>query len=353
MGVTRASLSRITSANKVDSFLNGLIPLTATNWLALGGFGTTVKIQVLQVTSGGLGASYTNLTQQTYAVGGMSFSKSKAALLSTQSGFSGVEAYAWSAAGQGTKYTSPSGTGSCSSVAFSNSVVAPQVFVGDSLTPFVHGWSWSDASGFGTKYANPATLPSAGMNAIAINPSNNTILGIGANPPYINAYAFSASGFGTKYANPATAASQPAGNGRSCWTPSGNAIFTSVIPSSNQEAYAWSSGFGTKYAAPATAFTNTAATITINAAGTAVASNNGVYAWSASGWGTKYAGGPSFYGPVSFDSTGTLIFGCLTDNNVTSVVFNASTGFGTQQSIVPITVVGTGGQLVTHISLTL
>jgi len=68
-------------------------------------------------------------------------------------------------------------------------------------TPFVHAYPWS--SGFGTKYANPATLPAGNAESVVFKPQDEVIV-VGHNTtPFISAYPW-ALGFGTKYANPAT-----------------------------------------------------------------------------------------------------------------------------------------------------
>jgi Flp pilus assembly protein TadG len=82
------------------------------------------------------------------------------------------------------------------------------IVVGHALTPFVTAYPWS--AGFGTKYANPATLPPSNVNDAAFI-ADGTVLALAHdNTPYISAYAWS-SGFGTKYADPATL---PTGTGR-------------------------------------------------------------------------------------------------------------------------------------------
>jgi len=76
--------------------------------------------------------------------------------------------------------------------------------VAHSLTPFISAYSWS-AIGFGTKYANPVTLPNGGGNSVAFSPTGTEIAVGQNNTPFISAYSWSsATGFGGKFANPAT-----------------------------------------------------------------------------------------------------------------------------------------------------
>lgn len=62
--------------------------------------------------------------------------------------------------------------------------------------------------GFGTRYANPATLPTGGSASVAFSPSGADIAVAHDITPFISTYPWNA-GFGTKYANPATL---PTGN---------------------------------------------------------------------------------------------------------------------------------------------
>jgi hypothetical protein len=83
------------------------------------------------------------------------------------------------------------------------------IAVGSTNTPFVTAYPWS-GSGFGTKFTNPATLPTGNCNTVAFSPSGNAIAVAHDISPFVTAYAWSGSGFGTKFANPATL---PAGLG--------------------------------------------------------------------------------------------------------------------------------------------
>jgi hypothetical protein len=76
-------------------------------------------------------------------------------------------------------------------------------------TPFITAYPWS-GSGFGTKFANPATLPASFGMDTAFSPSGDAIAVAHHGSPFVTAYPWSGSGFGTKFANPATL---PTGNG--------------------------------------------------------------------------------------------------------------------------------------------
>jgi len=74
-----------------------------------------------------------------------------------------------------------------------------QIAVAHDSSPFISAYPFS--AGFGTKYADPGTLPVGRGYGVAFN-SDSIAVGHQSSPS-ITAYPFSA-GFGTKYANPAT-----------------------------------------------------------------------------------------------------------------------------------------------------
>ncbi len=64
-------------------------------------------------------------------------------------------------------------------------------------------YPWS-SGGFGTKYANPSTLPAGSADGIAFSPSGSNV-GLSVNStPFVSIYPWSSGGYGTKYANPTT-----------------------------------------------------------------------------------------------------------------------------------------------------
>lgn len=190
--------------------------------------------------------------------------------------------------GFGTKYTSSApGTYVYSTAGIPNgSVVAAGIL----SSPYILAVPWN--VGFGTKYADPATLPIGLVYSVEFNPSGTVLLIQDGEYPYLHAYAWS-SGFGTKYADP-TATVSSSYDGLVKWHPSGNFF----VSGSMGNVYNWSSGFGTKYADP-TGKPSLPKGADWNPAGTIIAfsddfSNKLVaYDWS-SGFGTKYADGTDF-----------------------------------------------------------
>jgi hypothetical protein len=128
--------------------------------------------------------------------------------------------------------------------------------VAHSTTPYISVYPWS-GSGFGTKFANPATLPTGTGFGVAFTAAGDAIAVAHDNSPFISVYPWSGSGFGTKFANPATL---PTGTGNDvAFTAAGDAIAVAHSITPSISVYPWSgSGFGTKFANPATLPTSTA-----------------------------------------------------------------------------------------------
>ena len=268
------------------------------------------------------------------------------------------------------------------------------VAVGLSKSPYVYVYRWYN--GFGTRYSDPASLPSGSSgravrwsrsgNDLAVMQSNtvtiyswNNLNGFGAkhtslsvsgfvdaefnpgdtvvavssiNTPYIYAYPFTPGvGVGTKYADPSTLSNIGLGIH---WSPSGNAIAISHnFYSPFISVYSWSNGFGTKYADPATLPPSTSFDSTWSPSGNDIAVPHGsspfisVYPWS-NGFGTKYADPatlPSGSGhAVAWSPSGNQI---VVTHSLSPFIaaydFTSGTGFGTKYAD-PITLI-TGGSL--------
>ena len=76
------------------------------------------------------------------------------------------------------------------------------IAVAHTTSPFITSYPWS-GSGFGTKYTDPATLPTGNGNGVAFSPSGGDIAVAHLTTPFVTAYPWSA-GFGAKYTDPAT-----------------------------------------------------------------------------------------------------------------------------------------------------
>jgi hypothetical protein len=172
---------------------------------------------------------------------------------SASGGVPGVSVYPWSPSGFGVRYANAGTPVNGEFVAVSFHPSGNAIFMANASTPFIHAYAWNSATGFGTKYANPSTLPTDGNSAkIAINPAGDAVAVsnlFGAER--LNVYAWNnATGFGTRFSNPATI---PTGGCTSvAWHPSGGAIaVTQASTSPFVSTYPWSvSGFGTRHGGP-------------------------------------------------------------------------------------------------------
>jgi len=232
------------------------------------------------------------------------------------------------------------GTSASSSASNSVTPVGTALAVSSTLSPYIYAYSWS--SGFGGKYANPSTIPSANANSCVFsNNSSYLVLTYGASP-WIIVYPW-ASSFGTKYANPSTALANEQSNVK--FNAADNVIITATpnatasVPCLN--AYSWSSsGFGTKYSNVSGLFNIGSRGVNFNATGTAVVLCQdstpfiAAYAWS-NGFSTKYANPatlPSSLGRlITFNSTANTVFETtLNSPGINAYTWTDGSGFGTK-----------------------
>lgn len=264
--------------------------------------------------------------------------------------FGSLEAVKFSASGFGTKFsrpTWPSGFNGAYDMVLdpsgSNIIIVGGGPVGTG--PYIIAYPWSSTTGFGTKYANPASFrTNDNYWGVAINPTGNAIIASNNVSPVFDAYAWSSSGFGVKYASVSPPNFQV---GYSCdFHPGGTDVAICGIGTvALINAYAWSSGFGTKYSNPASLpATSTGSTVKFHPSGNAIAfSFNSIspyvsaYAWS-SGFGTKYTDPspvPAGYGltsyskNIAFNSAGTD-FAMATGSAQKINAYAWSSGFGTK-----------------------
>ena len=167
--------------------------INAYAWTSASGFGTKFSNPATLPPSGPLGPAPKSIA----------FNPAGDALAMANLASPYISVYAWSGAGFGTRFSNPAtlpgSTGY--SVVFSPAGDAIAFLGGGSPGIYVYPWS---ASGFGTKYADPGTLLNAGLN-LAFSPNGDTICAAMSGSPYIRAYPWSsATGFGTVYTEPST-----------------------------------------------------------------------------------------------------------------------------------------------------
>lgn len=134
-------------------------------------------------------------------------------------------------------------------------------------TPRVLAYPWNN--GFGTKYTNPATVPTGLPFKLRFSNSGEDLAIPHGDFPQVTAYPFN-NGFGTKYSNPAVVPGGGGGNGSSqdlTFHPNDTDLVIASNLAPRMDGYAWSSGFGTKYANPAFAVPNSGASIAFSKTG--------------------------------------------------------------------------------------
>jgi hypothetical protein len=214
-----------------------------------------------------------------------------------------TEVYGWSTSGFGTKVaaaTSPAITNVTKGIRWNE--LGDTIATGSgsaTVANRISVYPWN--SGFGTKYAAPAAIPPAGATTIKFTRANDAIVMGGGTFGNLQIHAWpwsTGSGFGTKYASPSV---EPIGSVRGV----DFSFQDTTLAVAHQEAdvalvsitmYAWStSGFGTRYANPPTPFFGTAFDIEMSPSGNHVAVGTYdrtpyfvVYPWGP-GFGTRYA----------------------------------------------------------------
>ena len=74
------------------------------------------------------------------------------------------------------------------------------VFFSNNISPFFHAWSFSGST-FGTKFANPASLPSFSAYQIFVHPSDKAVCFVSLGNIFIYAWD-NVTGFGARFTNP-------------------------------------------------------------------------------------------------------------------------------------------------------
>lgn len=199
-----------------------------------------------------------------------------------------MRAIKWTGTAWGTTYSQPASDPGDNVFATKFSFDGAYAFASDAASPYIFAYPWTQASGFGTKKANPTTLP---QSVSSIDTQEEEVVIAQGVSPYVVAYPFISS-WGTKYANPV---SLPTGVGQDVSFSGTGHVAVAHQTAPYVTAYPFSSGFGTKYANPSTAIPDNAGGIDFSPDQKNIVVGTGgatpymqMYSWS-SGWGTKYA----------------------------------------------------------------
>jgi hypothetical protein len=226
------------------------------------------------------------------------------------------------------------------------------IAVASATSPRITAYPWTDTLGFGTKFANPASLPNSDGTDAKFN-STSTLLGVSheasGQSNWSSIYPWSnVTGFGTKYTAP-TYPQNINGTASLAINPSSTAMAFIARAVDAIFAYSFSgAGFGSQYTNPSKPgnYNFSAGDVSFNPAGTAIVysyltlgSGLGIIGYpfnTGTGFGTKYsdpagwASGNNGRG-ASFSPDGAnVIFSNTSSPYVVAYPFNASTGFGTK-----------------------
>ncbi len=174
----------------------------------------------------------------------------------------------------------PSGTISMNDLR-GKTIGASYIGIAHSTTPRMSVYPWSSSSGFGSKFANPATIPGVIPYGITTNnwrysstPATAICVYGSTSPNQVNMYAWSSSGIGTKYTNPASwpSTSGTTLNNGVSFSPDGQNVVFGLTNTPFICAYPFntSTGFGTLYSNPATLPTGYTSLVTWSRNGTRV-----------------------------------------------------------------------------------
>ena len=214
----------------------------------------------------------------------------------------------------------------------------------------------SGFSGFGTKFAAPATTQVGGSANLTVewSPDGTVLMTSGLNGPQpAQAWAWSSGGFGTKYTN--LTYSSSASSFHATWHPNGTYIAYAINNDPITAAVPWSNGFGTEFAGPDPVEDEGGNAIDFSPDGNTLLLGSSdepltAYAWS-SGYGSRYSA-PATLPPQGAEDAkwspdgNNLLAGY--NGSGTSTFMSAwawSSGFGSRYSN-PATIAGIAGDTV-------
>ena len=199
------------------------------------------------------------------------------------------------------------------------------IAVSSSASPYVLVYAWT-STGFGTKYTDPATLPTTPISigkSVVFHPQKHTIIIGSTTSPYISAYPWTTgTGFGTKFADPSTAPVALTTGRGVAFDPLGAYVFVLGQGAYPYSYYAWSqsTGFGsTRYLSPYTV-TDDTYELTWNPTGTVI------------GWPSSTGTGGSYYSWSGSATTGAIDTGLVAGKTLAWSADNAYVALGYSSS---------------------
>ena len=285
-------------------------------FVGLAAASSTFFLQAVYVNRRGVLASASS-TFTTTSVVGIDASPSGASVAIAFSGTPWTAVYPFTTV-FGSAFANPATLTGSNNRAVKFSPTGASIFYGSATTPFIHGYPWSDTTGFGTKFSNPGTLPGGAVLAAQSMdtyqfPNGTLVVTMAHNvSPYTVTYQYTdAGGFGTKYTDPTALV---AGSNRSSkfiydGVNTYLAISHGVTPFIGAYPFSSSTGYGTKVSDPATAFSGIGYGLTSSSDGQTIfvkTSTNSPAAAAykfAGGWGTKYADPATAFSSSTVDAS--------------------------------------------------
>lgn len=186
----------------------------------------------------------------------LAFSPSGRSLAAAHGNSPYVTVYAMTNNGFGAKYSNPAvlpGSGANSAYGVTFSPTGADIAVTSNASPFIYVYPWSDSTGFGTKYADPATLPIFYATSVAFSPNNANVAVSTTQSPYQAVYPWtSGTGFGAKYSDPSTALPGNCSSVSFSYDTSAIAFGSNTSPYVIAYNFTSGTGFGSKFANPST-----------------------------------------------------------------------------------------------------
>ena len=271
------------------------------------------------------------------------FNSNGSALLCATQGSPYVQGYQFSSSGLGTKYSNPATLPSVSTgLSFGND---SEVFVSGSSGQFMWSYPFSSSSGFGARY-----FAASSQSARSVIANSTSVFFSTVTSPFIVMYPRTNPGFGTKFANPGVLPGAPstaaASRGSSIGLSSTDVI-VSQATTPFYSVYPWTAvgGFGTKYTTPSLGAPTSGLSVAFNKTGTAVAVGGSAGTPSAyfrvAPWTTGTGPGTAYSNPSSLPAsnicsivfdTASIAVTMQSTNYLSAWQFDTTTGFGNKYS---------------------
>lgn len=261
----------------------------------IAGSSSSPYIHVYPWSSLGYGTKYTNpSTLPSGAVKDLKLNSTNTALTVAIYASPYIYTYAFSSSGIGTKYANPATLPSSNGISVSFNNTNDVIALSSESDPIFSLYRW--ASGYTFKFSNPASMPTeTSGTSVRFNSTGQAVFTYTTPSPTVSVYNITYNnGFGTKYADPTTLP------GIFCYTCEFSPDYSVLLIGSSSApyatAYSWNNGFGTAYNAGGFETTSgSVVSISFDSAGTNVALTGGylnayfqVFPWS-NGYGSKWA----------------------------------------------------------------